>query len=187
MLALGSNYWIDQWEGVGDFSGSSVEMWNKCGKLLAQVHTIPTDWFDELKAKYIEQEPVAARLTEGSFAWPHLQRESWQNDLPSMSDDSKYEYATAVTTDHPIGARILTSHGDFHPGNIIDLGEEHNDAGVYRFRCIDFEFSCVTHAIHDICFGICCAHEAAKKKAFLSSYLEDVTGKEPSDEEIRSL
>ena len=187
LLAMGSNYWIDQWEGVGDFSGSSAEMWNKCGRLLARVHTIPIDWFDELKAKYIDQEPVAAVFPEGTFAWVHLQRESWQSDLPSMSDDSKYEYATAVTTDHPIGARIVTAHGDFHPGNIIDLGDEHSNAGVYRFRCIDFEFSCVTHAIHDLSFGICCANQADKKKAFLSGYLEDVTGQEPSDEEIRSL
>jgi len=155
---MGSNYWIDQWEGVGDFSGSSAEMWNRCGRLLARIHTIPTDWFDELKAKYIDQEPVAAVFPEGTFAWVHLQRESWQADLPSMSDDSKYEYATAVTTDHPIGARIVTAHGDFHPGNIIDLGDEHSNAGVYRFRCIDFEFSCVTHAIHDLSFGICCAN-----------------------------
>ena len=171
LLAMGSNYWIDQWEGVGDFSGSKAEMWNKCGKLLARVHTIPTEWFDELKAKYIEQEPVAAVFPEGTFAWVHLQRESWQSDLPSMSDDAKFEYATAVTTDHPIAARIVTAHGDYHPGNIIDLGEEHDEEGVYRFRCIDFEFSCVTHAAHDLSFGVCCAGESDKKKAFLSGYL----------------
>ena len=81
LLALGSNYWIDQWEGIGDFACSSIEEWNKCGRLLAQVHTIHTDWFEILKAKYIDEEPAAARFPKGTFAWVHLQRGHWE-DLP---------------------------------------------------------------------------------------------------------
>ena len=186
LLEVGSNYWIDSWCGVGDFSGQGVEMWNRCGKLLATIHKIPTQWFDDLKAKYIEQEPVAAQFPAGSLAWFHLQRESWQQ-LPKMSDESKLAYASAVTTEHPIGGRIVTAHGDFHPGNIIDLGEEHDDAGIYRYKIADFEFTCVTHAIHDISYGVCCSFMPDRVKAFLAGYLEEATAREATDEEIREL
>ena len=51
-------------------------------------------------------------------------------------------------------------HGDFHPGNILDRGEEYDKEGIGRFRCVDFEFTCVSHAIFDIGY----ASAFAKKK-----------------------
>ena len=57
------------------------------------------------------------------------------------------------------------------------MGEEHDEAGIYRFRVTDFEFTCVTHAIHDLSYGICCSFMPDRQKAFLAGYLEEVTGK----------
>ena len=68
-----------------------------------------------------------------------------------MSDAGKSELATAYTTEHPIAGRIVTVHGDFHPGNIIDLGEDQEKIDGRRFSQIDFEFTCVSHAVYDCC------------------------------------
>ena len=47
-------------------------MWEKVGKLLAQVHRIPTEWFSELKSKFIEENPIIDTYPEGSLAWPYI-------------------------------------------------------------------------------------------------------------------
>lgn len=182
LLATGSNYWIDSWDNLVSSSDLSVESEKTIGQILARVHEIPTEWFDEAKAQYIEEEPAAVTFPAGSLAWLHIHRELFKA-VPAESDESKYEYATAVTTDHPIGGRIVTTHGLFYSGHIINLGEEH---GEDWFRCINFANTCVTHAIHDIAYGIC-NMSLDQIKAFLSGYLEETTGQEASEEEIRSL
>ena len=140
-LAFRENFWIDQWQGVGTAKDDTPESWKKIGQLLASVHMIPTEWWYEHKIQYLEMEPVASMFPDGSLAWVFMQRGGWFSHLPVLSENAKIEYATAITTDHPIAGRIVTTHGDFHPGNIIDLGEDYDHAGSYRFRCVDFEFT----------------------------------------------
>jgi len=98
------------------------------------------------------------------------------------------EFATAVLTDHPIGGRIVTTHGDFHGPNIIDMGPDFDTTQGNRYRVVDFEFTCVTHAIHDIAYGNAIANRTPNMaSAFLTGYLEELTGETASDEDIRSL
>ena len=44
-----------------------------------------------------------------------------------MDKDIKLELATAVVTEHPVGKRIVTTHGDYHPGNIIEKYDEKDE------------------------------------------------------------
>ena len=64
-------------------------------------------------------------------------------------------------------------HGDYHPGNMI----KHADG---TFQCVDFEFSCVGPATHDLAFAMaCCGDDMEKRRALLAAYLEALG--EPAD------
>lgn len=185
-LTFGTNYKIDEFQGIGTAKGDTPEMWAKMGALLARVHMIPTEWCDVYKAQCIDIEPVATMFPAGSLAWMYMHRGVWFSALPALSDDAKLDLATAVGTDHPIGGRIVTTHGDFHPGNVLDMGEDVE--GDNRLKCIDFEFTCVTHAIHDISYGKnCFGRDVAKIRSFLTGYLQELNGNDVAEEEIQSL
>ena len=162
-------------------------MWEKVGKLLAQVHRIPTEWFSELKSKFIEENPIIDTYPEGSLAWPYIQRDIWNKDLKQMSDEGKSELASAYAVEHPIAGRIVTVHGDLHPGNILDLGEDQEKIDGRRFSAIDFEFTCVSNAAFDLALPYHCADKADNRKAFIIAYLEETEGRKVVEEELRSL
>ena len=74
-----------------------------------------------------------------------------------------------------IGARLVTTHGDFHAMNTLQL-----IGGSVDRICIDFEYTCVTHAVLDLSYMLNTMENFEKKRAFLGSYLEAMG--EPTDE-----
>ena len=70
------------------------------------------------------------------------------------------------------GARIVTTHGDFKPENTLQLSD--GDSSYVDRICVDFEFTCVTHAVVDLGNMLALFDESALelKRAFLKSYLE---------------
>jgi thiamine kinase-like enzyme len=53
----------------------------------------------------------------------------------------------ALVCAHSVAARVVTTHGDFHHGNI------HNAAG--GLLCVDFEGTCVSQAVQDLAYHFC--------------------------------
>ena len=46
-LAQGEDWKIEPWEGLGEPELDSVEKFEMYGRLYAQIHQLPTEWYDE--------------------------------------------------------------------------------------------------------------------------------------------
>ena len=71
---------------------------------------------------------------------------------PLMAEDqddllAAYLELGAPVSTHPAAARAVTTHGDFHHGNILDA------AG--GLLCVDFEGTCVSQALRDLAYHFC--------------------------------
>ena len=81
----------------------------------------------------------------------------------------------ALVCVHPVAARVVTTHGDFHHGNILDA------AG--GLLCVDFESACVSQAVQDLAYHFCGdgtkgSSNNPRKLAFLTAYLSAL-GEDP--------
>jgi len=196
-LAAGDGWHIDEWaDGAADnirghsFRDSrgrtgTVEEWARIGELLAHVHQLPCNWFEEYRQEVISAHPRMAAAPRASHIWGyfahmHDPRESF-GPLMAEGDDGRedllaeYLELGALVCAHPVAARAVTTHGDFHHGNILDA------AG--GLLCVDFEGTCVSQAVQDLAYHFC--GDGAKgsgrnprKLAFLAAYLR-VLGKDP--------
>lgn len=92
---------------------------------------------------------------------------------PLPADDQLcVEYASAVRPVTSVAARIVTSHGDYYPPNVLRCEDG-------RFVCIDFEFACCNYAVEDLGSMLANLDGAERKRAFTEAYL-DALG-EPRD------
>lgn len=87
--------------------------------------------------------------------------------------------------------RLVTLHGDIHPGNLVHDTGANND-----LRCIDFELSAVGHAIFDLAKAVAmlvprpqinAAQCAQLETTFLVSYLQTSGLPTPSDLDLQFL
>lgn len=177
-LAEGSDWFVEEWQGKSfekDWVAMAKESkmlddWKKIGQLLAKVHKMPTEWFEEFRDELIAKRPVFKEVPKGSHVWSYFARDVKLNDFGVMTDpdcaDVLKEYADpgAFGPVHPVGKRIVTAHCDYHPCNIVAV----NDGCL----CIDFEGTVVTHAIQDLAYGVASSLLSSNKRAFLTAYLE---------------
>ena len=87
--------------------------------------------------------------------------------------------------------RLVTLHGDIHPGNLVHDTDARND-----LRCIDLELSAAGHAVFDLAKAIAMLvprHQmhplrcALLEQAFLVSYIQSTGLPMPSDSDLQSL
>ena len=196
-LADGDGWHIDEWaDGAADnirghsFRDSrgrpgTVEEWARIGELLAHVHQLPCNWFEEYRQEVISAHPRMAEAPRASHIWGyfahmHDPRESF-GPLMAEGDDGRedllaeYLELGALVCAHPVAARAVTTHGDFHHGNILDVA-----GGVL---CVDFEGTCVSQAVQDLAYHFCGdgskgSGRNPRKLAFLAAYLR-VLGEDP--------
>ena len=196
-LAEGDGWHIDEWaDGVTEnirghsFRDSrgrpgTVEEWARIGELLAHVHQLPCDWFEEYRQEVISAHPRMAAAPRASHIWGyfsdmHNPQETFGPLMTERDDDQEdlfaeyLELGTLVCT-HPVSARAVTTHGDFHHGNILDA--------TGGLMCVDFEGTCVSQALQDLAYHFC--GDGAKgsgrnprKLAFLAAYLRGL-GEDP--------
>ena len=196
-LAEGDGWHIDEWaDGVTEnirghsFRDSrgrpgTVEEWARIGELLAHVHQLPYDWFEEYRQEVISAHPRMAAAPRASHIWGyfsdmHNHQETFGPLMTEGDDDQEdlfaeyLELGTLVCT-HPVAARAVTTHGDFHHGNILDA--------TGGLMCVDFEGTCVSQALQDLAYHFC--GDGAKgsgrnprKLAFLAAYLRGL-GEDP--------
>ena len=192
-LAAGGDWYIVAWGGTElgwhrRPAGTSPE---DVGRLLARVHTVPTDWWTPFEAELLQHIPQLARAAPGSCPWWFSARTS-RFELKGTSFDWKHVTAEAVeawaqASPKPasaIGARLVTSHGDFHGKNILRSA----DASL---RVIDFEFSGVFEAALDLGYAFvtqsALLRTAASKRAFVRAYIEETTGQAASTDDVEAL
>jgi hypothetical protein len=68
-LAHGRDWFIEVWEGIGQPDFKSVDKFKELGKLVADVHKLPTEWFETWREKAWECRPELRDVPHGSHAW----------------------------------------------------------------------------------------------------------------------
>merc|ERR1740123_862248 len=85
----------------------------------------------------------------------------------------------ALAPAHPVAQRLVTTHGDFHPGNVLECG-----------LVIDVEGACVCSAIYDLAFVVNSevpsfvegdAAQAEAARAFIKAYLQTIRSEERAE------
>lgn len=90
------------------------------------------------------------------------------------------------TPQHPVARRSVTSHGDFHLGNVLVLDDDNlNDTKHGNLMVLDFDMACVTSASADLAWMVTQMATPENKRAFLQGYLEGMG--EIADETIELL
>lgn len=173
-IAFGTDWCAEHWSASEKTDWDSMEAWEKAGELLAHVHQIPTDWFEPFREQLVAKYPKLAMAPAESHIWLFMCRmtgrtKHWgeTSTLKCLDDDDDvFQAYTAFAPQHRLAKRVVTAHGDFHPGNIIQ-----NDCG--KLLCVDFEFTSCMHAGHDLAFAVCCCgSDVDKKRTFLKAYLK---------------
>lgn len=165
----GGNWYIEPWVGSRNLSQgepTTLDEWYKMGKLLASIHSIPTDWFNKFREELCESHSGLSKVDHGSLIWPFLAR-SGLEALP-LQEDPFYFWDDFHRTTHQITSKIVTIHGDFHPGNVIDMGR---DASL---TCCDLEFACVCCAAWDFSSLFLKTRRSDKKTALIIGYLHEI-------------
>lgn len=194
-IAGGTDYWIETFCGARSEDWTSEAHYDAMGRLLAKMHSVPTDWIEASQAEAIERWPLLERVPAGSHAWVGLAWGLWEfpSDEAFVSSTDPEDLAIgralavfaqdeelfaewlqlgALAPAHPAAQRIVTTHGDFHPGNVLECG-----------LVIDFESTCVCGAIYDLAFVVnsevpsFVEGSAARAEAawtFVKAYLETV-------------
>ena len=81
----------------------------------------PTDWYEPFRAKMKELMPALARVADGSHIWWYSARMSeWLKDVDADAIAAYSAVMPAPTS--KLGGRVVTSHGDFHAGNLVRDG-----------------------------------------------------------------
>ena len=153
------------------------------GVLLARIHSVGTEWNNEDRQRLLQRRPELKAVAAGSHAWvyathsvdftPHSSAKLELRDDSFLKLESVFEAWAGCgewAPQHPVGRRIVSSHADFRLNNLLEMQGTH----VSGMKAIDFDFLCVTHAIHDIGFMLSEleAHGVPEfKRAFLKAYL----------------
>jgi len=177
-LAQGGDWFIETWEGLGE-PELTLDCLDELGKLVARIHRIPTAWFDVWREKLRERRPAMRQVPEGSHVWWWSAREKL---LGSVKAECLQVWLSARFFDpvSPTARRLVTAHADLHAGNMLQT-----PMGI---RVIDFEYTCVTHAVQDLSFIVSetCSGDLAMKRTFIQAYLHEA-GEPCGEEEVESL
>lgn len=162
-LAHGGDWFIEPWEGEV-LSSKSVEIFAEVGRLVARIHGIPPDWFDEWREKLCKAHPSLRGIPLLSHVWLYTCRyEEWLEPVPE--EFRNVYFAAELTSPTSLaGKRLVTTHGDLHGGNMLQT-----ETGI---KCIDLELTHVTNAAMDL--GKVCNHFCRTKddkRVFLEAYL----------------
>lgn len=172
-IVYGGDWFIDEWEGTGNPDFNSEEVAKQVGEFLAKFHEVPTEWYNSWRQKLVDRFaqnfPDAQKsgngldqVPHGSHVWWYTCRREW---LDKMEPGKRAIYFNTdlFAPRSAVGQRIVTTHGDLHPGNMIVCG-----SGV---KAIDLEFTTANWAIYDIGYTSNCFPTNDLKRTFFESYL----------------
>lgn len=187
----GDNWWCEEWGGMNLYEADDKDLFDiaktddaaKVGNLLARFHGIDPGWYDSIKGDILAK--VGSRIPDqeqlDNFIWfcsSHNMTPPW---FPAdIQDDGLRKWAQAdfFLPQTPIGKRYVTTHGDFHCGNVI-IGD---DGGL---RAIVLDYVSVQRAAFDISYHLahsklcelahsklCEADRKESRYAFVQAYLK---------------
>ena len=197
-LAQGADWNIEPWEGSGAPVMDSVQKFEMLGRLLAQIHQLPTDWHDEWKEKICARQPylqdchhghylkrIATDCENRTLVKEVLTSPRVKEILASTSKEHLFPPVTAA------GRRVVTVHGDFHQKNVIQMADS--------MRAIDFDCTSVAYAVIDLTYVICWVDQKwfgddglsgeellERKRGFMAAYLSTM-GESANAEDVDAL
>mmetsp|Transcript_96478 Transcript_96478/g.191131 ORF Transcript_96478/g.191131 Transcript_96478/m.191131 type:complete len:674 (+) Transcript_96478:110-2131(+) len=178
-LVQGDDWFAETWEGLGHPVFDTAERLKALGVLVARIHDIPTDWFDEWRERLRERRPELRKLPPGSHFWWWSAREELLCNVDATCLQAFCEAQWFAPTSEA-ACRLVTAHADLHPGNMLK--------GTDGISVIDFEYTCVTYALQDLSFVVTesCGGDRARKWVFLQSYLQ-ACGFPTTDKDVEAL
>ena len=165
------------------------------GRLLARAHQVPVAWFDGFRESYEVCLPWLRGIARGSHAWVYASLAP--GGLLGCDASLRMLWADGSTAAprHPASARLVTTHGNFHPRNIVRAAVaraggtarasgaacdgssvasvEAEEGEEEEFQLIDFDCSCVTAAIFDLASAFA-LDESGHFRSFLAGYLDEL-------------
>ena len=194
-MVQGSDWYIDRWEGEQPWMGEDGRTADdvlQAAQLLAKVHCeVAVEWFEPHRQTVIDRNPIFAEASMGSHAWITACRLHWfetetaagavgePGDGAALADATRVYVTTGCAPLHPIAGRVVTCHGDFHPGNYIASPTD-------GFKCVDLEFSHVGYATNDLAYVMGWA-KPEEKRLFITGYLAAVCGMEPTRQDVDAV
>lgn len=163
-LAEGGDWWIEPWEGSGNPIIDETRM-AELGELVARIHKLNTDWFNEWREKLCQRTPKLYSVPHGSHVWWWTSRKELLDNMPDACLDVWLQETNWFAPTTKAASRLVTVHADLHAQNMLQT-----QSGI---RVIDFEYTCATHAVQDLAFTVTkCCHGLTAKRSFIRSYLE---------------
>jgi len=171
-IVHGNNWDIEEWSGISvskDFShfDETLAPLGTLAKLMADVHTTPTEWYEPLRARmrerypFLNDVPPEAPFWNGAaFGWENgmlftggkMTPEKAANNakiFDEMCASGVMEALVKCTAFYPQSAaakRVVTIHGDFKPNNVIGRPDG-------SCMCIDYDFTHVSPVQQELSFA----------------------------------
>ena len=181
---------------TASWSGLDARTARAAGQLLARAHQVPTTWFEGFREAYQTCLPWLRGTARGSNAWVYASLAP--GGLLCCDSSLRVLWADGSTAAprHPVSARLVTTHGNFHPGNIVRpaalrvgtayasgvergggsaTAEEGEEEDEELLRLVDFDCSCVAAAIFDLASAFA-LDESGHFDCFLAGYLDQLGG-----------
>jgi len=144
----------------------------KFAALLAKVHKVPTEWYEPIRQGLQTQYPMLKTIGNGSHAWIITSRLEWWGVWRKKMTNEEIQFYFDCTREplSEAGKKIITSHGDFHEGNVMI------DKPTGKYLAIDLEFTTVQYAAGGIAYIFSINSMGTStvegRKSFVKAYLE---------------
>jgi len=112
-IISGKNWYIEPY--VKNCVNKDKEIDNsQMARLLADIHKVPTEWFEPYRKELVEIYPHLAECRKGSHVWCFTTRLEWYN---SFKKSWKFFQDAGFKPLSLAARRYVTVHSDFHGGN----------------------------------------------------------------------
>ena len=157
------------------------------GQLLARIHAVPTDWFEPFRQQVCSSQPRFSDLPPDCPLWTlasaNMGLSGSDGIIPQLCELERADFdafVKAIPAPRTAEARrVVTTHNDFHPGNIL-----WSQDGT-RLLVVDFARASVSGAVVDLWQAVQNIGQhlgAAGQRAFMAGYLGPSVAPEHVDE-----
>ncbi|CAJ1402584.1 unnamed protein product [Effrenium voratum] len=195
-LASTELWWVEAWESKGAPGKADASDWTplmtdrdyveKCGRLLAKLHSIEPAWYEEHLAFLKKQYPELKDVPASSHLWSYQSFNNKRHQFGREADLALGEQALKMFLEaganpvSEIGSRTVTVHGDFLPSNML-----YTEDGL---QLIDFETASSGQAVADISYAFSRWVAQSVRPIFVRAYLEELKGTQDiAEEDVKAL
>jgi len=142
------------------------QFWNprEVARLLARIHALPTDWYEPHRSQLQARYAALRAVPEASHVWRWACNDAAELDSFGEAGVRRWLEQLPLLVS-PYAVRPVTSHGDFHLGNMVRSHE-----GTVMID--NFAHTCVTYAVEDLaCAMVTLSLAPSDQRDFAAAYL----------------